>query len=181
MPADRSPVVLRQVAVEAPTARRGDAEALPGRAAAPAGPRVSRRQLTRWSLFALLPLALLLGSYWYVTGGRLMTTDNAYVEADKVGLSTDVSGIVKTVAVSENQQVTAGQVLYQLDDLPFRLALQRAEAQVGNVRNDLMALKASYGDMQAQIKQAQDDAGYYDREYHRQEDLASKSIASQQT
>ena len=68
-----------------------------------------------------------------------------------------------------------------MDDLPFRLALERAEAQVGIVRNDLNALKANYGDMQAQIKQAQNDIEYYDREFHRQQDLAAKNIASQQT
>jgi membrane fusion protein, multidrug efflux system len=105
----------------------------------------------------------------------------AYVEADKVGISTDVSGIVKEIDVSNNQDVTAGQALFRMDDLPFRLALERAEAQVGNVRNDLNALKANYGDMEAQIKQAQDDIAYYDREFHRQQDLASKNVASQQT
>jgi membrane fusion protein (multidrug efflux system) len=68
-----------------------------------------------------------------------------------------------------------------LDDLPFRLALERAEAQVGIVRNDLNALKANYGDMQAQIKQAQYDVEYYDRESGRQQDLVAKNVASQQT
>jgi membrane fusion protein (multidrug efflux system) len=72
-------------------------------------------------------------------------------------------------------------VLFRLDDLPFRLALERADAQVGVVRNDLNALKANYRDMQAQIKQAQDDIDYYDREFRRQQDLAAKNIASQQT
>jgi membrane fusion protein (multidrug efflux system) len=148
----------------------------------PEPPRgTSRKRLVRWALFALLPLALIAGGYWYVTGGRVMSTDDAYVEADKVGISTDVSGIVKEIDVRNNQQVEAGEVLFRLDDLPFRLALERADAQVGIVRNDLSALKANYGDMQAQIKQAQDDVNYYDREYHRQEDLASKSFASQQT
>jgi membrane fusion protein (multidrug efflux system) len=140
-----------------------------------------RKRLVRWALFALLPLAVIAGGYWYVTGGRVMSTDDAYVEADKVGISTDVSGIVTEIDVRNNQRVDAGEVLFRLDDLPFRLALERAEAQVGIVRNDLAALKASYGDMQAQIKQAQDDVGYYDREYRRQEDLASKSVATQQT
>src|SRR5258708_12409950 len=110
-----------------------------------------------------------------------MSTDDAYVEADKVGISTDVSGIVKEIDVGNNQQVEEGQVLFRLDDLPFRFALERAEAQVGIVRNDLDALKANYRDMQAQIKQAQDDVEYYDREFHRQQDLASKFVASQQT
>jgi membrane fusion protein (multidrug efflux system) len=120
--------------------------------------------------FALLPLALIAGAYWYVTGGQVMSTDDAYVEADKVGISTDVSGIVKEIGVSNNQEVAEGQVLFRMDDLPFRLALERAEAQLGIVRNDLNALKANYGDMQAQIKQAQYDIEYYDREFHRQQE-----------
>src|SRR6195256_2600332 len=144
-------------------------------------PQPPRRRWVRWVLFALLPLALIAGGYWYVTGGSVMSTDDAYVEADKVGISTDISGIVKEVDVSNNQHVEKGQVLFHLDDLPFLLALERADAQVGIVRNDLNALKANYRDMQAQIKQAQDDIEYYDREFHRQQDLASKNVASQQT
>jgi membrane fusion protein (multidrug efflux system) len=142
-------------------------------------PQPPGRHWARWSLFLLLPLILLAGGYWYVTGGRVMSTDDAYVEADKVGVSTDVSGIVKEVDIIDNQRVEAGQVLYRLDALPFQLALRRAEAQVGIVRNDLNALKANYQDMQAQIKQAQYDIDYYDREFHRQQDLVSRSVVSQ--
>src|SRR6202011_4850798 len=144
-------------------------------------PQSPRRRWLRWACFALLPVTLIAGGYWYVTGGRVMSTDNAYVEADKVGISTDVSGMVKEIDVKNNQPVKEGQVLFRLDNLPFRLALERADAQVGTVRNDLNALKANYRDMQAQIKQAQDDIEYYDREFHRQQDLAAKNIASQQT
>jgi membrane fusion protein, multidrug efflux system len=144
-------------------------------------PASLRRRWTRWALFALLPLALLAGAYMYVAGGAVMSTDDAYVEADKVGVSTDVSGIVKEVDVSENQRVDVGQVLYRLDDEPFRYTLERAEAQVGIVRNDLNALKANYQDMQAQIKQAQDDIDYYSTEFHRQQELTGKGFASQQT
>src|SRR6476660_10473647 len=98
--------------------------------------RSARPRWRRWGPFALLPLALIGGGYWYVTGGRVMSTDDAYVEADKVGISTDVSGIVKDVDVGNNQHVEGGQVLFRLDDLPFRFALERAQAQVGMVRND---------------------------------------------
>jgi membrane fusion protein (multidrug efflux system) len=108
-----------------------------------------------------------------------MSTDDAYVEADKVGVSTDVSGIVQAIDVTENQRVETAQVLYRLDDLPFRLALQRAEAQVGIVRNDLNALKANYQDMQAQIRQAQNDIDYYDRAFRRQQDLVGRQVVSQ--
>ncbi len=107
--------------------------------------------------------------------------DDAYVEADKVGVSTDVPGIVKEVAVTENQHVQAGQILYRLDDLQLRLALERAEAQIGTVRNALNALKANYRDMQSQIQQAQNDVGYFDTEFHRQQDLLAAHVASQAT
>ncbi|MGA9507121.1 MAG: HlyD family secretion protein, partial [Candidatus Sulfotelmatobacter sp.] len=133
----------------------------------------------RRALFLLLPIVFILGGYWYVTGGRMMSTDDAYVEADKVGISTDISGIVKEVDVTENQHVEAGQVLYRLDDLQFRLARDRSEAQVGMVRNSLNALKANYQDMQAQIKQGQSDIEYYNTEFRRQQDLLNAHVASQ--
>jgi membrane fusion protein (multidrug efflux system) len=142
-------------------------------------PRATRRPSVRAALFALLPFALIPGAYWYVTGGQVMSTDDAYVEADKVGVSTDVSGIVQQVDVTENQRVDAGQVLYRLDDLPFQLALRRAEAQVGMVGDALNALKANYRDMQAQIQQAQYDLEYYSTEFRRQQTLLSGGVASQ--
>jgi len=131
-------------------------------------PVTSRRWL-RPLLFTLLPVALLVAAYEYVTGGATMSTDNAYVEADAVGISTDVSGVVTEVNVTENQHVTADQVLYRLDDLPFRLALSRARAQVGIVGGNLRALQAGYRDTQEQVRQAQEDLAYYDREFKRQE------------
>lgn len=141
----------------------------------------SRAKYLRWALFALLPIVLFVAGYWYVSGGRWMSTDNAYVKADKVGITTDVSGIVKEIDVKENDHVAEGQVLFRFDDLPFRLALERAEAQVGIVRNDLNALKANYRDMQEQIKQAQVDVDYYQRQFGRQQDLISRKVVSEVT
>jgi membrane fusion protein (multidrug efflux system) len=131
-------------------------------------------------MFMLLPFVLVAGGYWYVTGGRIMSTDNAYVEADKVGISTDVSGIVKDVDVTDNQHVAAGQVLYRLDDLPYRLALRRAEAQIGIVGNDLEALKASYRNVQEQIKQARYDRDYSNTVFLRRQTLVSGHAISQE-
>ena len=144
-------------------------------------PQSPRQRWLRRLLFALLPLALILGGYWYVTGGRVMSTDNAYVAADKVGITTDISGIVEEINVKNNQHVDAGQVLFRFDDLPFRLALERAAAQVGNVANDLNALKANYRDMQEQIKQAQLDIDYYQRQFDRQQDLINRKVVSELT
>jgi membrane fusion protein (multidrug efflux system) len=130
-------------------------------------------------LFTLLPIALIIGLIWYVTGGKVISVTDAYIEADKVGISTDVAGIVKEVAVTENQYVTVGQLLYRLDDLPFRLALDRAEAQVGMARVALNALKANYGDTEAQLQQAHTDVDYYVTELNRARELLQVHVASQ--
>jgi membrane fusion protein (multidrug efflux system) len=151
--------------------------AAPVLAQAPA--RAGGRRWVRGILFLLLPIALIAGFYWYVTGGAIMSTDDAYVEADKVGISTDVSGIVAQVDVADNQAVTEGQVLYRLDDQPFRIALRRAEAQVGMVADSLRALQSNYRDEQAQIRQAQNDVQYYGVEYHRQDSLLATHASSQ--
>jgi membrane fusion protein (multidrug efflux system) len=135
----------------------------------------------RPTLFALLPVALLVGAYEYVTGGATMSTDNAYVDADTVGVSTDVSGVVREVNVTENEHVAAGQVLYRLDDVPFRIAVLRARGHVGMVLGNLRALQASYRDTQEQVRQAQGDLAYYDREFKRQEYLNAQHVSSEQT
>eukprot|EP01037_Dinobryon_pediforme_P012006 gene12006-12096_t len=140
-----------------------------------------RRSRLRTGLFALLPLALIAGGYLYVTGGAVMSTENAYVQADMLGVATDVSGIVREIDVHENQTVKAGDTLFKLDDLQFRLALARAQAQLGIVTNDIAALKASYQDMQAQIQQAQSDIVFYNRELNRQTELTSRQFAAQAT
>jgi membrane fusion protein (multidrug efflux system) len=140
-----------------------------------------RRNRTRRLLFALLPVAFVVGGYYYVTGGQVMSTDNAYVQADILGISTDVAGIVGEIDVRDNQVVKAGDVLFRLDDRQFRFALERADAQIGVVRNDLEALKASYKGMQSQIEQAHSDIAFYETSFKRQQDLATKSVASQAT
>jgi membrane fusion protein, multidrug efflux system len=145
----------RATTTEAPQGRSDHATKRPY--GSPSTPRSMPRRWPRRVLFLLLPFALIGSGYQYIAGGQVMSTDDAYVEADKVGISTDVAGIVKEVDVAENQHVEAGQVLYRLNDLPFRLALERAEAQVGMVGDALNALKANYRDMQAQIKYASSD------------------------
>src|ERR1700677_2519122 len=118
-----------------------------------------KRRRVRWILFALLPIALIAGAYWYVTGGRVMSTDDAYVNAQKVGVATDVSGIVQDVAVHDNEHVSAGQMLYRLDPRQFQIALDNAKANLAQVGQMLDSMKEDYKRMVSDVsaQQAQVD------------------------
>jgi membrane fusion protein (multidrug efflux system) len=96
---------------------------------------------------------------FYLTGGRYVSTDDAYVQAAKLMVSTDVSGLVKTVNVREGQNVKKGDVLFTLDPLPFQIALNNAKAQLGQVVQTVVSTKADYQSMvsTAQAQQAQVD------------------------
>ena len=107
-----------------------------------------------------------------------MSTDDAYVEANTVGVSTDVSGIVAQVYVKENQHVTRGQILYRLGPRHYRYALDRAAAELGAVRDNLLAQQANYRDMQAKIAQARYDLGLSQVLFQRAQNLAHVHIVS---
>src|SRR6202045_3759403 len=153
----------------------------PPHAPAAASSVAPKKSLRRPLLFALLPVVLVVGGYFYVTGGAVMSTDNAYVQADMVGLSTDVSGIVTQILVHDNQKVAKGDILFKLDPLQFQLALDRAEAQVGNTRNDLIALQTSYRNMQAQVEQAQKDVDFNTVNFQRREQLIANNFTPKAT
>ena len=74
------------------------------------------RRYRRFLLLVVLPLvALMAGVTFYLNGGRYVTTDDAYVGAQKVLITPDVSGKIISVAVKEGQQVTTGDTLFQID------------------------------------------------------------------
>jgi membrane fusion protein (multidrug efflux system) len=138
-----------------------------------------RRKLVRWGLLVLGPLLLaVVAINLYLAGGRVVSIDNAYVKADMVNVANDVSGMVAAVLVHNNQPVSAGQELFRLDDEPFRIALTNAQAQLDQVRNDIEAMKANYRQKQEDIKSAQVNIAYYEREEQRQSDLVGKNFVS---
>ena len=173
MPADAPLDLLPAETDESPVARRDTPQQQPSRpaeipAVAPEkAPRPPRRRFIRWAMFALLPFALIGGAYRYVTGGQVMSTDDAYVNAETVGISTDVSGIVQQVDARENHQVDKGQVLYRLDPRQFQIALDNAKANLAQTALTIASMKQDYGRMLSDVaaQQAQDalDQAIYDR------------------
>ena len=139
-----------------------------------------RRGWLRYVLMVAVPLALVLGAgYWWLTSGRYAETDDAYVEADMVQVSADVAARVVKVEVRDNQPVKAGQVLFRLDDGNYRIALDRAAAQLDAAKLQIDGLRATYREKLAEQKQAQDTLAYEQREFDRQERLLADHVTSQ--
>ena len=144
--------------------------------------RLKQPKTLRRVLLALGPIVVLAGGLFaYTTGGRYVSTDNAYVHAGKLTVATDVSGIVANVAVKESQKVEKGQVLFTLDQEPFRIALAGAEANLGTVRNQLVTLQATYRQKLAQVAQARTDVAFYETAFQRQQDLLKRGVSAQAT
>jgi len=129
-------------------------------------------------LVAIPTTAILAGLFLYLLGGRYVATDNAYVKADMIPLSSQVSGIVRDVFVEENQQVQKNQLLYRIDPEPFKVALAKASSKLAQVRIDIMAMKANYREKQAEIALARTKYNFSLRNKQRQLDLAAKHFTS---
>jgi membrane fusion protein, multidrug efflux system len=108
-----------------------------------AAPRGGRKRL-RMVLLVVIPLiAALAGGTFYLMGGRYISTDNAYVGAQKVLITPDVSGKITHVAIVEGQHVKPGDELFTLDPEPYRLALAQAKAKLAIARVDYDKLKSN--------------------------------------
>jgi membrane fusion protein (multidrug efflux system) len=104
------------------------------------------RRFRRTFLLVVLPLLALAGGLiFYLNGGRYVTTDDAYVGAQKVLITPDISGKIISVAVKEGQTVTAGDVMFQIDPVPFQLALAQARAKLDDA-------KTSHDNLVANVK-----------------------------
>jgi membrane fusion protein (multidrug efflux system) len=107
------------------------------------------RRYRRVLLLVVLPLATLIaGLVFYLNGGRYVTTDDAYVGAQKVLITPDISGKIISVAVKEGQSVSAGDTMFQIDPVPFQLALAQARARLDDTKtshDNLVANVKLYG------------------------------------
>ena len=94
-------------------------------------------------------------SFMYLTGGRFVGTDDAYVKAAQLSVTTDVSGIVASVDVQEGQRVKKGDVLFRLDAQPFQNALANAQAASVQARMTVGTLQADYQQALQQVRAQQ--------------------------
>jgi len=124
-----------------------------------------------WGLALIATVAL----FFWLTGGRYVSSDDAYVHAAKLMVSTDVSGLVKDVRVHEGQSVRAGDVLFRLDPEPFAIALANAKAALAQSALDVEGTKAQYRAILGQIGAQQAQVNLAAITYHRYDTLVRQN------
>jgi membrane fusion protein, multidrug efflux system len=148
---------------------------------APPRRRLSRKSLRKPLMIGVPVLVVAIAATMWMTGGRYVSTDNAYIHAPKLMVSADVSGIVSEVAVHEGEPVRKGEVLFRIDPEQFQIAVENAKAQLAQTALNLQSMKADYRRM---ITDAASQAAQVDlaqKTYDRTADLIKKGVASAQS
>ena len=138
-----------------------------------------KRRGRRVLLMILVPAVLVIGGgYFWLTGGRYVDTDNAYVQQNKVAISSDIAGRIISVAVKDNQVVKQGDVLFNIDPAPYQIALDQANAALASARVNVEQLRVSYTTAQTKLSAAQITLEIRQRELDRQNSLADKGVSA---
>ncbi|TPE53551.1 HlyD family secretion protein [Amaricoccus solimangrovi] len=192
LPADRSPL-----AADAPTAERSEPAGQPeATAAAPEQPRETGDEAKGGSrkriVLGALALAAIVAGGWYGhdywTNGRfLVSTDDAYVQADFAILAPKVTGYVASVPARENEHVKAGDPLVILRDGDYRDALNLAQSQldaqlasVDRINRQAEAAKAAITQSEAKVTAAKAVQVQAEADLKRYTELAKTDVATSQ-
>jgi membrane fusion protein, multidrug efflux system len=133
----------------------------------------------RLPLMVALPVLLLIGGgVKYLADAHDVTTDDAFVQAAKVSINARVPGQVVKIAVHDNEPVRAGQLLFQVDPEPYRIAVEQAQARLGSARLQVEALKATYRRQLADVESAKASADFDEHEYERKKALLASDFTS---
>lgn len=140
------------------------------------------RRLLRLTLLVVVPAAaIVVGLNIYARTGRFVTTENAYVKANIVAVSADVSGRVVEVGVEDNQPVEPGALLFRIDEIPFGIAVAEAEAQMAVVRAEIEQLRFDYREALVQADEARERVRFLERQHQRQERLLKRGMGSEES
>ncbi|HET7166703.1 MAG TPA: HlyD family secretion protein [Pseudolabrys sp.] len=141
--------------------------------------RIGRKRLRMILLVGLPALAIVTGLGIYLSGGRYISTDNAYVGAQKVLITPDISGKITHIAVREGQHVNSGDELFTLDREPFALALQQAKAKLDAARSNFNKLKANLTSLNTLADLANKNVDLKKRDTDRKSRLVNSQAGSQ--
>lgn len=141
--------------------------------------RLKRPGFIRYGLLIIGPLALaLVGAYYYAIGGRYVSSENAYVKADKIAISTDISGRVTQVNVQENQIVKKGDILFEIDREPFQIALEMAQAELGSAKAEIESMRVLYREKAAEQKAVEENVSFFQEQFERRRNLLKRGMVN---
>jgi membrane fusion protein (multidrug efflux system) len=139
-----------------------------------------RRKRLRMMLLVALPALLLIGGgIFYLMGGRYISTDNAYVGAQKVLITPEISGKVIDVRVREGQHVKEGDELFALDPAPYRTAVAQAEAKVADARVSYNNFKTNLTSLNQLVDLAEKSVALKQKDVERKSKLVQTQAGSQ--
>jgi membrane fusion protein, multidrug efflux system len=135
--------------------------------------------LRRLMLLVVVPALVALGVLWfYLSGGRYITTDNAYVGSQKVLITPDISGKVMSIAVREGQHVNVGDVVFEIDSAPYKIVVAQVEARLAGAEANYQNLRATIDSLGKQIDLAKQLLALRQADLQRKNDLLSSHSGS---
>ncbi|MDE3175580.1 MAG: HlyD family secretion protein, partial [Pseudomonadota bacterium] len=138
-----------------------------------------RNGLRRFVLLVVLPaIALVGGLAWWLTGGRYISTDNAYVGADKALVTPYITGPIIAVHVKEGQHVKVGDPLFDIDPAPYETALALAKGRLAAAQVAFANLRQSYLSNVDQIKMGEQSVKLRQADFDRKRTLAESHFGT---
>ena len=137
------------------------------------------KRLRLWAIMASVPLLLTGGAVWYYwANDHYVSTDNAYVQQDKVSVSAEVSGRIVAVGVRENQPVHQGDLLFRVDPEPFRIAMAQADATIAAAQVNVVGMETDLSTKGADIAAARAGLTYAQENYAREAQLMRRGFTT---
>lgn len=132
--------------------------------------------------------AIYFGIHYMVVGRYMITTDDAYVRANNTVMGAKIAGHISKIAVGDNSRVGAGNVIFEIDDGDYRLAVDSArakvatqEATIGRIDRQMAAQESAVEQARAQLASAEANTKRAQSDFSRQQELSDKGFASKAT
>ncbi len=131
-------------------------------------------------ILILTPIAVLIyGLYFYFFNNAYISTDDSYIKVAKVSVSAEVQGKVTQINIKDNARVKKGELLFKIDDVPYKIVLVNALANLEKAKDYVNSMKALYEQNIAELDKIDETISYSKIEYQRYMKLEKKSATSE--
>ena len=144
--------------------------------------RPAARKLVKWGIAALILLAAIVaGIVYWKESKHAVSTENAYVNANRIDIAAQVAGPIVAVHVRDQQHVNKGDLLVEIDARPYQIAVDAAQAQLEIAYQTTSSESAAVAAARAQVSQRQAELRNAQSNERRVRDLIERKLISQQS